>query len=104
MAEIVLKFSERVSLANADAELARHQQELNRASLQAGARVVADLSMLKEVDTSALAVILQLDRQVRQRLSQPMRIRSAPANLFSLARLSSLESVLDFEQGLEPKL
>ena len=101
MAEIVLKFSERVSLASADAELKRHQQELSRLSSLAGAQVVADLSMLKEVDTSALAVIVQLDREVRQRFSQPLRIRSAPANLLSLAHLSSLASVLDFEQGLE---
>lgn len=97
MSEIILKFSERVSLANADEELAQHQQELARHSQLSGVRVIADLSMLKEVDTSALAVILQLDRQVRKASSQPMRIRSAPANLLSLAHLSSLESVLDFE-------
>ena len=83
--------------AQADAD----QQQLARVSQFSDVRVIADLSMLKDVDTSALAVIVQLDRQVRQNSSRPLRIRCAPSNLIWLARLSSLESVLDFEQNFE---
>lgn len=100
MQEIILQFSERVSLANAMTELARHQDDLQqqlKANDPADLRVIADLAALKEVDTSALSLILHLDRQVRERLGRPLVIRCAPANLLSLARLSSLSDALHWE-------
>jgi ABC-type transporter Mla MlaB component len=104
---IHLGFSERVALANASAELARHRTTLREQaalSRQSGRNsehtgVIADLRALKEVDTSALAVILHLDREVRAQFKQPMRIQGAPANLLSLARLSSLADVLCWEDA-----
>ncbi len=105
---IHLGFSERVALANASAELARHRTTLReQAALlrQSGRKseqrtgVIADLRALKEVDTSALGVILHLDREVRAQFKQPMRIQGAPANLLSLARLSSLADVLCWEDA-----
>lgn len=100
MTETVLRFSERVLLASATAELQRHQQSL-RASFASGQalRVVADLVALKDIDTSALAVLLQLDRDVRHATGQALVIRSAPANLLSLAKLSSLLPVLHWEDA-----
>lgn len=105
MTDIILTFSERVTLVNATAELAKHQQTLrqqmpsNKVSNQ---RVVADLSALKEVDTSALSVLLHLDRQVRNQLGVPLIIRAAPINLVSLARLSSLSETLHWEATAAP--
>ena len=105
---IHLGFSERVALANASAELARHRTTLREqaALLRQSGRnseqhtgVIADLRALKEVDTSALAVILHLDREVRAQFKQPMRIQGAPANLLSLARLSSLADILCWEDA-----
>jgi len=104
---IRLGFSERVALTNASSELARHRTTLRAQaasfrSSQSPAQntgVIADLRALKEVDTSALAVILQLDREVRAAFKQPMRIQGAPANLLSLARLSSLADVLCWEDA-----
>lgn len=100
MHDIILQFSERVSLGNAMSELARHQavlrQEL-KGSSASGQRVVADLSALKDVDTSALSLILHLDRHVRDHVGHPLVIRSAPVNLVSLARLSSLSDALHWE-------
>lgn len=97
-----MQFSERVILSNAMQELGRHQTRLRQAlssnKVAVGpCKVVADLGSLKEVDTSVLALILHLDRQVRQALKAPLVIRSAPANLVSLAKLSSLSSALQWE-------
>ena len=100
MPDIILKFSERVTLVNAMAELAKHQQILRQqmsSATASGKRVVADLSALKDVDTSALSVLLHLDRQVRDQLGAPLIIRAAPINLVSLARLSSLSDTLHWE-------
>lgn len=100
MAELVLRFSESVLLASAMAELKRHQSSLRQAvASQDKPRVLADLSGLKEIDTSALAVIVQLDRDVRSATGSPLVIRSAPENLVSLARLSSLVPVLRWEDA-----
>lgn len=100
MTPIVLRFSESVLLANATSELQRHQQSL-RAWMASGqsSQVVADLSALKDIDTSALAVLLQLDRDVRRATGQALVIRSAPDNLLSLAKLSSLLPVLRWEDA-----
>jgi ABC-type transporter Mla MlaB component len=100
MHDIILQFSERVSLLNAMSELGRHQEFLKThltRSAGSSQRVIADLGALKEVDTSALSLLLHLDRQVREKLGQPLVIRAAPPNLLSLARLSSLSDVLHWE-------
>ena len=98
MQEIVLQFSERVVLANAMNELHGQQSRLKQALAEnASLDVVADFEGLREVDTSALAVVLELDRTVRARTSKPLRIRRAPESLRSLARLSSLSSALNWE-------
>ena len=100
MQEIVLQFSDRVSLGNVMAELARHQSALSQqlSGQSDGERqVVADLSGLKDVDTSALSLLLHLDRLVRGQIRTPLVIRAAPANLLSLARLSSLTEALHWE-------
>ena len=44
-------------------------------------------------------MILHLDREVRAQFKQPMRIQGAPANLLSLARLSSLADILCWEDA-----
>jgi ABC-type transporter Mla MlaB component len=98
--ERVLEFRDRLTVANAREVLAQQQQSLGRivADAQlAHCSVVADLSALVEVDTSALAVILQLHRDCRARVGRPLRIRGASQDLRSLARLSSLDSVLQWE-------
>ena len=103
MSEILLQFSERVVLATAMQELHRHQQFLRQQLLQSkdGTKrplLVADLGRLRELDTSALAVLVQLDRESRSQLGQALVIRAAPENLRSLARLSSLESLMSWQQ------
>ena len=102
MQEIVLSLSERVVLATVMRELHLQRDHLQQAwsdsrSDAAACRVVADLAGLSQVDTSVLALILQLDRQVREHTARPLRIRSAPQNLRALARLTSLSSVLEWE-------
>jgi ABC-type transporter Mla MlaB component len=106
MSEILLQFSGPLTLAQAMTELARQEQQLEAARRQhqgadlAQFSVVADLSGLTDIDTAALAVLLQLDRRVRQWLSRPLRLRGASHNLMSLARLSSLLPALDWEDGV----
>lgn len=102
MQEILLQFSERVVLLNAMQELAQHQTRLQhelslRKHQPDSCKVVADLGGLKEIDTSVLALMLHLDRQVVAALNTPLVIRSAPANLVALAKLSSLFSALQWE-------
>ena len=96
--EILLKFSESVSLTNAAAERDRHLAALERALGHSATQCVADLSDLRDVDTSALAVLLALDRRVREKTNTPLAIRSAPEALRSLAALSSLDTVLHWEE------
>lgn len=100
MHELMLEFHGRLTLANARQVLEDQQQALRRmmSNKEAlGAPIVADLSGLSDVDTSALAVILQLDREARAQAGKPLRIRGATQDLRSLARLSSLDSVLNWE-------
>lgn len=102
MKEILLQFSDRVVLATAMQELSRHQRFLQqqlpqRQDPEASIQLVADLGQLREVDTSVLAVLLHLDRQARTQSGHPLVIRSASENLKSLARLSSLESVMSWQ-------
>jgi ABC-type transporter Mla MlaB component len=102
--ECILRFSERVTVAEARQELDRHLATLragSSAATSSGAvQAVADLQDLHEVDTSALAVIIALDRESRRVSGQPLRIRHAPGNIMSLARLSSLSAVLTWEGGV----
>jgi ABC-type transporter Mla MlaB component len=98
--ELMLEFRGRLTLANARQVLEDQQQALQRmlSNKQAlGASIVVDLSGLSDVDTSALAVILHLDREARARVGKPLHIRGATQDLRSLARLSSLDSVLNWE-------
>ncbi|MBU3725132.1 MAG: STAS domain-containing protein [Burkholderiaceae bacterium] len=102
MREILLQFSERVVLSTAMQELDRHQRFLRETRLQeregaASIQLVADLGASKEVDTAVLGVLLHLDREARSRFGCPLVIRSASENLKSLARLSSLESVMSWQ-------
>ncbi len=98
MQELLLEFTGRLTLANAQQELWSKQQVLSAAKEKLhDCKVVADLSQLTEVDTSALAVIVQLDRELRVRSGQPLGIRGASEDLRSLARLSSLDALLNWE-------
>ncbi|MFZ9346260.1 MAG: STAS domain-containing protein [Burkholderiaceae bacterium] len=102
MQEILLSLSERVGLSTVMRELDQQLDHLQQAWPDsrpdtASCRVVVDLGGLHQVDTSVLALILQLDRQVRTHTAQPLRIRSAPQALRALARLTSLSSVLEWE-------
>jgi ABC-type transporter Mla MlaB component len=98
--ELMLEFQGRLTLANARQVLEDQQQALRRLVSKQElppSSIVADLSRLSDVDTSALAVILQLDRDSRAQAGRPLRIRGASQDLRSLARLSSLDSVLNWE-------
>lgn len=102
MTEILLQFSERVVLSTAMQELDRHQRFLRDALSRAREpatqfQLVADLGQLREVDTTVLGVLLHLDRDARSQMGRPLLIRSASENLKSLARLSSLESVMTWQ-------
>lgn len=100
MQEIRLEFKERLTLANARQALADQQRALGLAAKGNASRyckVIADLSGLADVDTAALAVILQLDRDARSQIGRPLVIQGASQDLRSLARLSSLDSVLNWE-------
>ncbi len=99
MQEVLLEFRGRLTLANARQVLESQQAALKTAlkNTQGQQSVVADLTGLADVDTSALAVILQLDRDVRAHSGAPLRIRGASQDLRSLARLSSLASVLNWD-------
>lgn len=100
MQEIRLELQGRLTLANARQALAEQQSRLRLACNQKAGQpcgVIADLSGLVDADTSALAVLLQLDRDARAETGQRLRIHGAPQGLLSLARLSSLDTVLHWE-------
>jgi ABC-type transporter Mla MlaB component len=100
MHELRLEFQGRLTLANARQTLADQQRMLTLLADRKPAescKVIADLSGLADVDTSALAVILQLDRDARSKIGQPLCIQGASQDLRSLARLSSLDTVLNWE-------
>ena len=101
--DLRLSFKGSLTVANAAAELARHQLVLREKRQTLPRAILADLSQLHEVDTSALAVLIQLDRDVRAQLGKPISIVGAPDNLVSLARLSSLLNVLDWDPSFTAK-
>jgi ABC-type transporter Mla MlaB component len=100
--DLRLSFQGSLTVANASAELARHQRVLREKRQILPKKILADLRQLNEVDTSALAVLIQLDREARDQLGQPISIVGAPDNLISLARLSSLLDVLDWDVASRP--
>ena len=95
---LLLKLSETVSLANAAAERDRLLAALDQGVAAGAVACVADLSDVTEVDTSVLAVLLALDRRTREKTNAPLRVRSAPDAVRSLASLSSLDPVLQWEE------
>lgn len=104
VSDCLLAFSARVTIVEAMQELERHLLALRAASAGTDATTiqpVADLHSLQEVDTSALTVLIALDRESRRAYAGPLLIRHAPGNLVSLARLSSLTSTLCWE-GITP--
>ncbi len=58
--------------------------------------LVVHLQGLNEVDTSALAVLLDLQRMAAAR-GRSLRFAQTPSALLALARLSSVETLLDFQ-------
>jgi ABC-type transporter Mla MlaB component len=102
MSLIRLTFSERLDLQNAMTELGAHQRSLDAAgghsqAITAPESIVADLSGLHEVDTAALAVLLQLDRETRRRFGKPLVIESAPRQLRALAELTSVDRLMTWQ-------
>ena len=102
MSPIRLTFSERLDLQNAMAELSVHQRSLEASGRQsqpthAPESIVADLSGLREVDTAALAVLLQLDRETRRRFGKPVVVASAPRQLRALAELTSVDRLMTWQ-------
>ncbi len=102
MSPIRLTFSERLDLQNAMAELGAHQRSLDASGRQSQPpgtpeSIVADLSSVREVDTAALAVLLQLDRETRRRFGKPLVIASAPRQLRALAELTSVDRLMTWQ-------
>jgi ABC-type transporter Mla MlaB component len=102
MASIVLEFAGRLTVKEAMQTLGLQQQRLQQTSSVAETSIIGDLSKITDVDTSALAVMLHLDRECRKRFAKPVRWRGTPANLISLAGLSSLTDVFEWENGAAP--
>ena len=104
MSELVLQLSGRLTLNEAMQTLAQQTDILKRHAVQpgqdaSGVQVIGDLSGLLEVDTSALAVMLHLDRDARAQTGRPISWRMPTTNLVSLARLSSLLEVFSWQDG-----
>jgi ABC-type transporter Mla MlaB component len=101
MSPIRLTFSERLDLQNAMAELGVHQRSLDVSGRQpqptAPESIVADLSGLREVDTAALAVLLELNRETRRRFGKPLVVASAPRQLRALAELTSVDRLMTWQ-------
>ncbi|MFM8631317.1 MAG: lipid asymmetry maintenance protein MlaB [Betaproteobacteria bacterium] len=101
MSPIRLTFSERLDLHNAMAELGVHQRSLDVVGRQpqptAPKSIVADLSGLREVDTAALAVLLELNRETRRRFGKPLVVASAPRQLRALAELTSVDRLMTWQ-------
>ena len=86
----MLLLPERLTLADAPAALRMLSQALKG---EAGATVVVDASALKRFDSSALAVLLEIDR-VAQAWGRDFAVRTAPAKLVALARLYGVDGLL----------
>ncbi len=78
------------------AVMARAQDWLASAAQIGTPSMRVNLGALTQVDTSALAVLLGLKRMAA-RLNCPLTFVGAPASLLALARLSSVDRLLELE-------
>lgn len=88
MAPTPISLPERVTMAEASATLLRLQPLLAAAD-----EPVIDASMLRDLDSAAVAVLLDCQRQAHAR-GKTLRVTGAPAKLGQLARLYGVEALL----------
>jgi phospholipid transport system transporter-binding protein len=88
MAPTPISLPERVTMAEASATLLRLQPLLAAAD-----EPVIDASALQDLDTAAVAVLLDCQRQAHAR-GKTLRVTGAPAKLGQLARLYGVEALL----------
>ena len=84
----VITLPERVTMSEARATLARLQPLLAAAD-----EPVIDASALQDLDSAAVAVLLDCQRQAHAR-GKTLRVTGAPAKLGQLARLYGVEALL----------
>jgi phospholipid transport system transporter-binding protein len=82
----------RITMANARATLAQVS-----AQLAASQAPWLDASGVQTLDTAALAVLLECQRQAVSRHGQALRIVGASPQLLALARLYGIDSVLTLD-------
>jgi phospholipid transport system transporter-binding protein len=87
-------FAGPLTRVQAVAVMAQAQDWLARAAQTGTAAVRVNLGALTQVDTSALAVLLGLKRMA-PRLNCQLTYAGAPKSLLALARLSSVDQLLD---------
>ena len=87
-AALAVPLPERLTISEASATLARLAPQLLAASAP-----VVDASALRELDTSALAVLLACQRQAAAQ-GRPLRVTGAPPKLRQLAQLYGVDSLL----------
>ena len=88
MAPTPISLPERVTMAEASATLLRLQPLLAAAD-----EPVIDASMLRDLDSAAVAVLLDCQRRAHAR-GKTLRVTGAPAKLGQLARLYGVEALL----------
>ncbi len=86
----------RITMADASAALAALQPQLAAADA-----AVIDASALAELDTAALAVLLDCRRLALAR-GQPLQLVGAPAKLAQLAQLYGVAELLGLDAGTQP--
>jgi phospholipid transport system transporter-binding protein len=79
----------RLTMGEARATLAQLQQAL----AGSGAAPVIDASALTDLDTAAVAVLLDC-RRTAQAAGRPLQVQGAPAKLTELARLYGVDGLL----------
>ena len=87
----MLELPTQLTLREARPMLAALSQRLR--AEPSGAAVVVDARALQHIDSAALALLLDLQRQARAQ-GRPLRIEGAPARLLELARLYGVEALL----------
>lgn len=98
---MAVRLPEVLTQSSATASLAGLRQALAQTSDQAGAVVQLDAGALKQFDSVALAVVLELQREARLR-GQSLRLLGMPQALFDLARLYGVAQLLGSEAGPAP--
>jgi phospholipid transport system transporter-binding protein len=88
MASTPISLPQRVTMAEASATLLRLQPLLAAAD-----EPVLDASALQDLDSAAVAVLLDCQRQAHAR-GKTLQVTGAPAKLGQLARLYGVESLL----------